>query len=146
MPAPSFPGRKPQRGTSWLVRLTDLLAQVFITVGGIGTIVAVTLVCVFLIWVVRAPVPGASVSGEQHLTEGGALVREQPVREGVDEYQTMGWSLFPDGTVATFRLDDGRLLDRAKPEGLYKSADLSAWSAPDHVENLAWVSPMAAPS
>ena len=90
----SFPGRKPQRGTSWLVRLTDILARVFITVGGIGTIVAVTLVCVFLIWVVVPLFRGASVSGERHLTEGGALVREQPVREGVDVREVIGARLW----------------------------------------------------
>ncbi len=136
-PSDPFSGRTRKRGSSRLVKLTDLLARLLITVGGIGTILAVTGVCVFLIWVVLPLFQGASVSGPRQLTEGVAGLREQPVREGVDEHLTMGWGLFQDGSLATFRLDNGRLLDRFGPRGLYRGADLSAWSAPDHGPDLA---------
>ena len=47
-----FTGRARRRTTSWTVALGDRLARGLITVGGIGTIVAVLLVCVYLFSVV----------------------------------------------------------------------------------------------
>ncbi len=132
---PSFTGRTRKHRTSPLVRVTDVLARVCITVGGIGTIGAVTLVCVFLVWVVVPLFRGATVSPPKQLASSSD--QKQPIREGLDEYQMLGWSLSQDGGIATFRLDDGRPLDRAVPKGLYAGAPLSAWSAPDRVENIA---------
>lgn len=131
----SFTGRTRKRATSWSTRLTDTLAQLLITVGGIGTIVAVILVCVFLIWVVVPLFERATVTEKPILKV--PLDGQQPVREGMDEYRMMGWSLAPDGTLATFRLDDGRLLDHATPVALHKGADLTAWSAPGTAEHIA---------
>src|SRR5262249_41064664 len=81
---PSFTGRTRKRSTSWVVRLTDLLARALITVGGIGTIGAVTLVCVFLVWVVVPLFRGAEITPPRQLTPEAA---GQSVREGLDEYR-----------------------------------------------------------
>ncbi|MGL5094116.1 MAG: hypothetical protein ACRDD1_00910, partial [Planctomycetia bacterium] len=47
----SFTGRKRDRKTRSSVRFADFAAQTLITVGGVGTILAVLGVCVFLFWV-----------------------------------------------------------------------------------------------
>jgi phosphate transport system permease protein len=48
----SFTGRERRKQTRWTVRAADVMSKIFITVGGIGTIVAVLLVFVFLAYVV----------------------------------------------------------------------------------------------
>ncbi|HCF96443.1 MAG TPA: hypothetical protein DEW46_15410, partial [Verrucomicrobia bacterium] len=51
-PTKSYTGRARKRKTSPAIKLMDLLSQSVITVGGIGTIVAVSMVGLFLVWVV----------------------------------------------------------------------------------------------
>lgn len=50
MPSTTFTGRTRQRRTRRLVRVVDFLARWIISIGGIGAIVAVLMVCVFLVW------------------------------------------------------------------------------------------------
>ena len=59
----SFTGRTRRRRTRWAVRAMDKLAHGLIVGGGIGTIVAVSMVCVFLLWVVLPLFQPASLSG-----------------------------------------------------------------------------------
>lgn len=109
----TFTGRTRARRTSWRVHAADVVSRVLISIGGIGTIVAVSTVCVFLVWVV---LPLFSLA-EMGLTRGVAASWSGPARVlriGVDEYQTMGWALLADGTVLSFRLDDGTELSRVK--------------------------------
>jgi phosphate transport system permease protein len=56
---------------------------------------------------------------------------------GVDEYRLMGWALFTDRHLATFRLDEGKLLQRIVPKDLYSGAPLATWSNPDRGDHLA---------
>ena len=57
----SFTGHPRRRlKTRWSVWLGEILSRLLITVGGIGTIVAVALVCVFLVWVVYPLFLGAT--------------------------------------------------------------------------------------
>jgi hypothetical protein len=49
---PTFTGLHRARQTSRLIAFTDRLAKATITIGGIATIVAVAMVCLFLVWVV----------------------------------------------------------------------------------------------
>jgi phosphate transport system permease protein len=90
MAAPrSFTGRRRQRQTRLSVRIADKAARSIITVGGIGTIVAVSTVFLFLFWVVWPLFLPASVSGYRRATVSGV----PPLRAGVDEQQLIGWSL-----------------------------------------------------
>ncbi|RCS53039.1 ABC transporter permease subunit [Bremerella cremea] len=99
---PRFTGRKRRLKTPWSVRFSDVLSEGVITVGGIGTIVAVCLVALVLVMEVVPLFRSATV---QLLSE-----RETPWREGqivhfeLNEYQTMGWLLTRDGVLQTVRL------------------------------------------
>lgn len=121
----SITGRTRQHKTSRLVRAGDVIARILITLGGIGTILAVSLVCVFLVFVVYPLFVPAAVSGEERvdMTWQG----DQPWHFAVDEYQLLGWALFPDGTVRVFRLDTGRVIENTK---LFPKQELTAFSPP----------------
>ena len=96
--------RKPRRSVRWM----DDLARWVITLSGIGSIVAVSLVGLFLCWVVW---PLFSPTG---LKENGAVVAavsDSPALfQSVDNYGSLVWSLHQDGTVQVRDLDQGRLL------------------------------------
>ena len=106
----SFTGRK--RGLtnrSW-VRIADRVAQWFITISGIGTIVAVLLVFVFLLSVV-SPLfwPGTRLTGAQDRS----LPETTPEHLiGISEYRQLAWSLSPTGELVVFRFDTGAPLQR----------------------------------
>ncbi|HJT30841.1 MAG TPA: ABC transporter permease subunit [Pirellulales bacterium] len=106
----SFTGRKRQRRTRWQVRAADLLAHGLIVAGGIGTILAVSLVCIFLVWVVLPLVaPGlVDAAARRPLAELGtssAPWKNPPWRLAVNEHRSMGWALDRDGQLNLFRLD-----------------------------------------
>ena len=114
----SEPGQKRKRGTRRTrpgVRLADRVARVLITLGGLGTILAVSTLCVFLVWVVVPLFVPARV-GEPTLgttrSEAGSAA---PFAVGMNEYRTMGWSCSQRGEVRCFRLADGVELARARP-------------------------------
>jgi phosphate transport system permease protein len=109
--------------TRWTVRAADKIAKFSITVGGIGTILAVSAVGIFLIAVV-IPIflPG---SAEEVSTGAYRHPASRLLHMAVDEYRVMGWTMLRDGTVHVFRLDTGEEL------GFVRAADgdsLSAWS------------------
>jgi phosphate transport system permease protein len=129
MAAPkSFTGRARRRSTRFGVRFADVASRALITFGGIGTIVAVALVCLFLVWVV------APLFFPPKLEDGRQI--QSPVSSGkllklvVDEYQVIGYCLADTGELVVFRLDEeGRLLERKE---LFPDRRMTAWSyAPD---------------
>lgn len=100
----SFTGRTRKRTTRKSVLVADRGARFLISVGGIGTIVAVLGVFFFLVWVVVPLFLPASVEDlVSHEIEGGTEL----LQIGVDEYQLLGWTLRPSGMLNIFRLDDG---------------------------------------
>ncbi|MFN0197308.1 MAG: ABC transporter permease subunit [Planctomycetaceae bacterium] len=111
-----FTGRSRQRRTQWSVVVGDSLARVLITVGGVGTIVAVSTVFLFLLWVVLPLFLSAELTLQQTVpvpwspTSKNADVRQSVLASGVDEFQTMGWSLTSEGIVTTFGLQEGKTL------------------------------------
>ena len=107
----SFTGRARRRTTSPAVRVIDRTAKVFITFGGLATIAAVTVVCVFLAWVVVPLFTGASLS-EGPSAQLATVESAAPLAVGVDEYNALAWSLLPDGDVVLVELAEGRQLDR----------------------------------
>ena len=52
MTQPSLTGRGPRRRTRRSVRVAERVAKTMITIGGVGTILAVSLIMAFLLWVV----------------------------------------------------------------------------------------------
>ena len=86
------------------MRATDAVVRTLISVGGIGTILAVCGVFVFLLWVVKDLFLEAKV-GEALRTP--AAVAGTELRDlGVDEYRNFGWTLDAGGTLRGIRLDD----------------------------------------
>src|SRR6059058_3372138 len=119
-----FTGRSRQRTTRWGVRVGEILSRLFITVGGIGTIVAILTVFVFLVWKVVPLFLPASVKEEGHSPAPWSKYR-QPLHLAVDEYQVLGWALFPDGSLQVFRLDTGKGLEKKQ---LFPPGMLTAFS------------------
>jgi phosphate transport system permease protein len=116
--------RRPRRhSTRASVKVADRLATTGITIGGIGTIIAVTAMCLFLVAVV-VPLFLPGSSHESSRIEN-PLPGVSPIHFNVDEYRVMGWALFPDGTVRLSRLDTGDLLEERR---LFDGNRLVSWS------------------
>ena len=125
----SFTGRSRRRQTKWTVKYVDRLARGLIAIGGIGTIVAVFLVCFFLLSVVLPLFQGATVGAANELPATWKSL--PPVQVGVDEYKELGWALFKDGTVQVFRLTTGDVVAEQNPfaaDGETEAPDLTAWT------------------
>ncbi|MEJ2720912.1 MAG: ABC transporter permease subunit, partial [bacterium] len=125
--------RRPRRHrTRWTVRLADRIATAGITIGGIGTILTVSAVCVFLVAVV---VPLFLPGSVDHAGRFNAPPEANSLLHvGVDEYRTMAWAIFRDGTIRIFRLDTGAVLDETH---LVESGRLTAFSTPVHGDLVA---------
>ncbi len=136
----SFVGMRRNRSTHWSVAASDRIARTVITIGGLGTLLAVSTVCLFLIYVVvplfRAPAVEAvsTVGAPRAAGDGGGAAAgfpAAPVHLAVDDYNLMAWAVFADGVVHTFRLDNGELLDTVS---LTDGPELTAWSFPHREE------------
>src|SRR5262245_22133593 len=122
----SFTGReRRQRSTRFLVRFGDIASPLIITVGGIGTIIAVLTICVFLVWMVIPLFLPARVNQPTHFAP--EWKGKRAVRTEIDEYGMMGWVLFSDGTLQLFRMDNGEPLEK---HTLFPKSTVSAVSAP----------------
>ncbi len=107
-PAKSYTGRRRQRRTKWSVRLADRCARGIISIGGIGTIVAVCGVFAFLFWVVLPLFQSASLSGVRTLD----VTHSQHIDQmEIDEYRTLGWTLSEGGILQVFDLATGHVLE-----------------------------------
>ena len=100
------------RQTHPRVRFAETLSRLIITVGGLGTILAVSLICGFLVWVAAPLFFGAQVEPGTAVSGLGAGSPERRVLHGsVDEYGLLAWSVLEDGTLRVARLDSGELLE-----------------------------------
>src|SRR5262249_8254727 len=113
------------RKTRRSVWLAEIVSRALITVGGIGTILAVATVFAFLLYVVIPLFEGARASAPH--TAACDASQGAPIQLGVDEDQTMCWALFRDGTLQLMRLDTGAVLDR---QALFGEPRLTAWAFP----------------
>ncbi len=102
----TFTGLRRKRQTSRRVLLADIAAKFCITFGGLGTIVAVLTVCIFLAWVVVPLFEGASVSGPASIESA----KRNTLHLTLDEYGRLGCSVLADGTLSVFRADTGTTL------------------------------------
>jgi phosphate transport system permease protein len=119
------PGPSRQRKTKRSVHLAEVVSRLFITVGGIGTIIAVATVFLFLLYVVIPLFQSAAISREDHIPLDWS--KNLPVQMGADEDQLMAWALFADGSLQIIRLDNGELLQKRK---LFDGPALTAASFP----------------
>ena len=112
------------RRTKRSVWLADGVARTLITLGGVGTILAVSLVCVFLVWVVIPLfLPGSmQPASEVDAASSGSL---QVVRVGVDEYRNLGWLIREDGRLTTCQIGTGQVLQQTE---LFAGRRPVAWS------------------
>lgn len=118
-PKKSFTGRRVRHQTRWSVRFTDQLSSWVITVGGIGTIAAICLVFVCLLWVVLPLFESAEITAANNIglpSQTSAV----PLETAIDEYRLLGWRLMSDGRLEIFRLDNGQVLS---DESLIGSGD-----------------------
>ena len=93
----SFTGRTRRLTNRWAVKLADALARGMITIGGIGTIVAVLLVFVFLLYVAFPLFLPSRLEHAQVTTRSTA---ELPLLLVVDENNVLTTSLYGDGWLA----------------------------------------------
>ncbi len=107
--AKTFTGRRRQRKTTWRIKFGDTFSRVLITFGGVGTIVAVSTVFVFLLAVVMPLFLPARVS-EPNVNPAPSGDDRRPLRIAADEYQVTAYSLHEDGSLVVFRLDTGEVL------------------------------------
>ncbi len=125
-PEKSFTGVRRKRETRWAVKMADRVSTFFITAGGIGTIVAVSLVCVFLVWTAVPLFQSAQVSQAVQVRRAWSA-DDQPLKVGLDEYRTMGWALMPDGMVRVFRADTG---EQIHAQEIFAGQKITSFSFP----------------
>ncbi len=102
----AFTGRTRNRAPKRSVKVIDRIAQSVITLGGLGSIAAVSMVGVFLVWV-AAPLFTAPSLGDGAVLPTG---QETPVHIVPNEYMTMAWSWTGDGRIRLIDLTDGSTL------------------------------------
>ena len=123
MSRPSEPRRR--RVTSPTVLHAERVARALITLGGLGTICTVSLICLFLV-VVVVPL----FQEPQLEARGGSQVAEQAgpgvLHAFTDEHQTVVGFLRADGSVRVVELGSGAVLHE-RP--LFEEATPTAWSA-----------------
>jgi len=99
---PRFTGRKRRLKTPWTVRFSDVASEGIITIGGIGTIVAVCLVALVLVMEVVPLFRGGETSPitfKQTPWDSSEIVHFQ-----MNDYQTIAWLLTRDGTLQSVRV------------------------------------------
>ncbi len=110
----AFTGWKRNRKTRWSVRAGEVTSRFVITVGGIGTIVSVAMIMVFLVSVVLPLFRDAQVDAAGKVTLGsseGETGGSDVLRLSVDEYRILAAVVLADGTLRVHRLDDGSVLE-----------------------------------
>jgi len=100
----SFTGRQRRLTNRWSVKLADSLARALITVGGIGTIVAVLMVFIFLLYVAFPLFLPTTLQDAKVEHRSG---QDVPLLFDIDENKILAWKLFADSRVNASRLDNG---------------------------------------
>ena len=106
----SFTGYARQRTNRWSVRFSEVASRMLITLGGIGTIIAVATVCIFLVWVAYPAFLPSKVKEVE--TAPPPEILEVPLRSGIDEYQLLRWGLYPNGELRVYRVESGKILEK----------------------------------
>lgn len=127
---PTFSGYQRQRKTRFSVRFGEISSRLLITLGGVGTIIAIVLVCVFLVWVALPLFYNAQTipKATQPLTW-----KVPPLLQGVDNEQHLGWVLLGDGKLISYRLDTGETISS---NAVLAGPAISAISPPSRYDQL----------
>jgi phosphate transport system permease protein len=104
----AFTGRARRKETRWGVRALDVVSRWVITVGGIGTVAAVSTVFLLLLWVVFPLLLPAKTGNPGRMAADGA---SRALRIGVDDYHSIAWVLRDDGTIVARAFDTGAQLE-----------------------------------
>jgi phosphate transport system permease protein len=104
--------RRRDRRTRRSVLLADRIADWAIRVGGIGVIVAVFAIVVFLAQVAAPLFGGARVEGERKFSTPGATARVLGL--WVDEYKSLVLTLLESGEISLVHIASGRSLPSAR--------------------------------
>jgi len=105
----TFTGHRRERTSRRSVRIVDRLAHTIITIGGVGSIVAVSLVGVFLV-IVAAPLFRSPTTGVR--TELPGLAADKTAVLHANEHRTMAWTWSADDGFTVCSLIDGAILER----------------------------------
>lgn len=106
----SFTGRGRRRETRRGVRVAERVARTLISIGGIGTIAAVVLIFVFLVWVVVPLFRGADHELGPRAVLAAPSAQSDVAREALDEYRRLVLELHRDGSIVARRVEDGSVL------------------------------------
>ncbi|WP_428389875.1 ABC transporter permease subunit [Mucisphaera sp.] len=129
-----FTGRNRRKTTGLSTKLVDRLARVLITVGGIGTIVAVSLVAIFLAYVTVPLFMEPTVGGAESIEVSEASsVSAETLWISVDEYQLMALRGRSDGGFEAIDLRDGVMAAEEVPFSGQAVTASSRWEASDTV-------------
>ncbi len=125
---PSRPARRP-RVTRPGVRRAERISTFLITVGGIGTILIVSLIFVFLAWVIAPLFRGAGLEpGESLVAED--LKGAPPLELGLDVHGAQLWGLTEDGIFEVRELSTGESIATHRPGAASLGAPTSATVGP----------------
>ncbi|MCB1183053.1 ABC transporter permease subunit [bacterium] len=108
----SITGRRYSRKPRRAVLFRDALARRLITLSGIGSIVAVSMVGLFLVWVVLPLLMPAQIAEDRPLPTDVGAGGSAFVAGAVDGYGNMSWGMTPQGEIIVRNLADGAVLDR----------------------------------
>ena len=106
---PAFTGRRRNLSTPWSVKAGEVLSRLFITIGGVGTILAVGTILFVLVSAVLPLFQDAELKPAGAAPSPSSMA---PAYFGVDEYRELCCAVFADGMIETWRLEDGARLER----------------------------------
>ncbi|HVU89959.1 MAG TPA: ABC transporter permease subunit [Pirellulales bacterium] len=121
--AKTFTGRPRHRQTRRSVRIVDRVARTLIALGGIGTVIAVSTVCIFLVCVAVPLFLPASYSPVKRGPLSPAIA--DCLHFEIDEYRVLGWAMSAEATLRAFRLDTGDVIHEQE---LFPDQKPTAWS------------------
>lgn len=108
-PAQPRSGKRRARGGRRRARWTEFFASALIRVGGLGTIASVTLILVFLVWVVAPLFLGAKA--QVHPVAELVSVPAETLAIGVDDRKQVAWMIDARGRLGLWQLSDGAQID-----------------------------------
>ena len=107
-PGGAFSGRTRSRTPRKSVLIKDRIARWVISLGGVGSILAVSMVGLFLVSVAAPLFLPSTLAQERELA--AVSTPAAVVHVGVSEFSTMAWMLHRDGSIDVRRLSDGRVI------------------------------------
>ncbi len=128
-------GRSRRRTTTRAVKIAESVSRVFITFGGMGTIVAVGGIFLFLLSVAIPLFRGAELRDDASVAVPALPDAVAPLHVAMDDYRSSAWALLPGGEVVAFALTDGAELDRRT---LFEGRAPTAFHAATHGDSVAF--------